>query len=564
LIAASNVHIFLRDLETGEPSYGTARFANGLKGPAMTIRPRKHGITSAVLHSGQPVIVNDVASHPLFREDPVHTGNLKSIAGFPFRRAEETLGAMTVAFLSPHTFTTDEVRVLQLLADQAGTAVHNAHLYRQARDKAQQLERLQEMTRLIAATLEPEEIYDVLTQQIGRLVQTDWVGLARFVPEEQVFTMESVAGSAETLVTTGLSLPAIETPFVPLTMGASTYESEPGDGSAGWLEQSLAAAGYQSLAALALSVREEPLGALLVARCDARGFDGEDMAALEELTGHAALALYNADLLSARQQALHDLQEAQEQLVQSERLRAVGRMADSVAHNFNNLLMVISGRTQLAARHATREEIEVDLAVIRRAAEDGADLVRRLRDVASEESALWDVSVPSTDLLNREPERAGKGGPDTLQGTRVMEPDGGGQQSSGDGGVPAVLVIDDDPDVRGTFGKILSLENYRPLLAADGRSGIELFRRERPAVVVTDLGMPGMSGWEVAHTIHTLSPGTPVALVTGWGETVDPEEARAAHVAAVVSKPVELDDVLEVVASLLGRGRGSVAQDPRV
>jgi FixJ family two-component response regulator len=65
--------------------------------------------------------------------------------------------------------------------------------------------------------------------------------------------------------------------------------------------------------------------------------------------------------------------------------------------------------------------------------------------------------------------------------------------------------------------------------------------------VFTDVGMPGMSGWELAREIRELNPQVPIAVITGWGEAVGSNEQRAAGVNWVVAKPFTADRIAELV-----------------
>ena len=66
-------------------------------------------------------------------------------------------------------------------------------------------------------------------------------------------------------------------------------------------------------------------------------------------------------------------------------------------------------------------------------------------------------------------------------------------------------------------------------------------------LVLTDLGMPDMSGWEVAARIRAQDPDLPVVLVTGWGTTIDDSEIARSGIAGVVHKPFEIRDLVETV-----------------
>ena len=113
-----------------------------------------------------------------------------------------------------------------------------------------------------------------------------------------------------------------------------------------------------------------------------------------------------------------------------------------------------------------------------------------------------------------------------------------------------ILVVDDEGSVREVLRDILSLY-HQVDEAASGAEGIERFQQGEFDLVFTDLGMAGISGWQVAKAVKALRPKTPVVLVTGWGVQLDPAELQAQGVARVLKKPFQLSEVWEIVASLL-------------
>lgn len=80
-----------------------------------------------------------------------------------------------------------------------------------------------------------------------------------------------------------------------------------------------------------------------------------------------------------------------------------------------------------------------------------------------------------------------------------------------------VLVIDDEQGIRSLLDTFLSRKGYDVLLADGGRKGLELFRRERPDVIVLDLNMPEMDGVAVLHQVRSFKPDQPVIILTGAG-----------------------------------------------
>jgi len=115
-----------------------------------------------------------------------------------------------------------------------------------------------------------------------------------------------------------------------------------------------------------------------------------------------------------------------------------------------------------------------------------------------------------------------------------------------------ILVIDDEQDVAEVLNDQLTRDGHSVVVCSDAESGLARFEKEEFDVVVTDLGMPGASGWEVARLVKLGRPGTPVIMVTGWGDRIDPVEAEGRGVDHVVAKPFKREQIREVVAAALG------------
>jgi CheY-like chemotaxis protein len=102
-----------------------------------------------------------------------------------------------------------------------------------------------------------------------------------------------------------------------------------------------------------------------------------------------------------------------------------------------------------------------------------------------------------------------------------------------------VLVIDDEREVRAMLADLLAAEGHEVAEAASGAEGLKHLEGDDAIdVVLSDLGMPGMTGWEVARAVKKRHPNLPVVLITGWGE--DPESGPNDRSAtdAIIAKPV--------------------------
>src|SRR6266851_5382526 len=103
-----------------------------------------------------------------------------------------------------------------------------------------------------------------------------------------------------------------------------------------------------------------------------------------------------------------------------------------------------------------------------------------------------------------------------------------------------ILVIDDELQVRSTLAEMLEEQGHAVTQAPGGREGLSFLEsnRELVDVVISDLGMPDMTGWDVAAAIQERWPGLPVGLITGWGETEITREERS-RVNFVINKPFD-------------------------
>ncbi|HXV19371.1 MAG TPA: sigma-54 dependent transcriptional regulator [Desulfuromonadales bacterium] len=114
-----------------------------------------------------------------------------------------------------------------------------------------------------------------------------------------------------------------------------------------------------------------------------------------------------------------------------------------------------------------------------------------------------------------------------------------------------VLIIDDDASLRRVIEFTLHEAGYRVLTAADGAEGLRLFALEKPSVVITDIQMPTLSGYEVLKKIKADSPGTLVIVITAFGSVERAVEAMKLGAYDYLTKPFSRDELRLVVAKAL-------------
>jgi PAS domain S-box-containing protein len=110
-----------------------------------------------------------------------------------------------------------------------------------------------------------------------------------------------------------------------------------------------------------------------------------------------------------------------------------------------------------------------------------------------------------------------------------------------------ILVIEDEKDIQDLIVDILQMNNLEVEVASSGSQGIKLFQENTFDLVFTDLGMPGMSGWQVAKEIKKINDKTPVALITGWQIQLKNGELKDRGVDLFINKPFKVDQLLQLV-----------------
>ena len=114
-----------------------------------------------------------------------------------------------------------------------------------------------------------------------------------------------------------------------------------------------------------------------------------------------------------------------------------------------------------------------------------------------------------------------------------------------------VLVVEDNPEILHSLGDLLRESGCQVVEAPDGLAGIGRLEAERVDLVLTDLAMPGASGWDVATACREKFPSTPIGLITGFGDRLEPDKIERHGVRFVVAKPFTSTELLREVAAAL-------------
>jgi CheY-like chemotaxis protein len=260
------------------------------------------------------------------------------------------------------------------------------------------------------------------------------------------------------------------------------------------------------------------------------------------------------------QKPCDELRRAQQAVAQQERLRALCQMARGIVHDVNNAMCPVAAYSELLILTLPdlAKEQEHQLQAISRAAREVTEIVARLREFYQSDPGPCDSASAGVGQANRDlneqtcvrltfpiPERpvpSPQANDAALKPSRSMR----------------ILCIDDEPDMRALLRDCLAHEHHQVSVASGGREGLEMFRSSlsggRPfQVVITDLGMPDMDGYDVARAIKEASPGTPILMLTGWDATAKTGGDSAPEVDAVLNKPAQLPELNSLLQRLAAK-----------
>ena len=379
LLGADSGNIALWD--NRKQSYGIAivhRLPDSLIGKEFS--PPWSGVIGEVIARKSPVVWKDYEHHPN-RLEELDSYHLKEVVGVPLIVREMIIGTMAISSSDPEVhFQKNEVDLLYNFAHQAAVAIGNAKLYEDSLAKIKQLTTLYEIGKALSSTLDVDDLFkkalELLKDRFGyaacSILLLDRAKDELYVKQVTGRNLEEakklrfrvgIDGIVGWVARTG------ELAYVPDVSKDSRYI--PGNPS------------IRSEAAFPLKVRDQLFGVLNIESDELYGFDEEDLKTLSSFASQMSISIENAQLFFDLKQTLQELRQAQDQVVQAEKLRAMGELASGVAHDFNNVLAVVLGNTQLLLHqldHLGPEEIREGLKVIERSSKDGAETIRRIQE----------------------------------------------------------------------------------------------------------------------------------------------------------------------------------------
>jgi CheY-like chemotaxis protein len=245
--------------------------------------------------------------------------------------------------------------------------------------------------------------------------------------------------------------------------------------------------------------------------------------------GEVIGAVQTAQDITERIRIQKEQEKLQLQLIQAQKMEAIGTLAGGIAHDFNNILTGIMGYTELY-KEAVRDrpKISHNMEQVLSAAKLAKDLVTQ-NLTSSREADQEKGPFTLSPIVEEETILLGKG--------------------------EAILYIDDEKMVVDVNKELLELLGYRVFAETDPVKAIEKFKEGRDAfdLVIADKTMPRFTGFDVVREIRSIRADIPVVLCSGFQEKVDLEKLTALGINQLIIKPIRMSVLAKAIRDVLDK-----------
>lgn len=114
-----------------------------------------------------------------------------------------------------------------------------------------------------------------------------------------------------------------------------------------------------------------------------------------------------------------------------------------------------------------------------------------------------------------------------------------------------IFIVEDESTIRDLYQDMLGIQGYVVLAVESGEEGLQYWDNDSFDLIICDLGLPGMNGWEFIARIRENNSVVPIIALTGWGDMISTQEASDHKVQQVISKPVQLNQLMQIIYNLL-------------
>ena len=399
LVAFDRMSVILVDADSGIASqeYATSSSEFGLE--VRDSWPIKNTAAEKMMEECTTLIEPDLSQQVRFEADRVFLdAGFRSIIRVPLASNEHAIGGLSLQCREPNAFGPRERRVLERLVAQIAPGIENARLYKETRDRARELQVVDDIAAIMTSSLHAEDVYERFASEVKKLVEFDRITVILVDEEADEAVVTYAAGVNHESLRNIVRRP-LKTSHVQwlrdhresLVIGDLKVPEElrfPED-------DLMKEAGFRSGIRVPLLSKNQVIGSFTLWSKSPQMYGTREKRIVGRLAAQIEPAIENAHLYEEMQQALVSLRTTQEQMRQMERLRAMGEVSRDVAHDLNNTLASILMRTQILMNQITDESHLKSLKIVEQAAQDSAQFVKRMLKFAKldDNSEFEDVDV---------------------------------------------------------------------------------------------------------------------------------------------------------------------------